>query len=118
MLSDDGKFFGVSLSPELKSQLDRLYPVALPIITEKAELAATRALGPKYGSAVGWGIALSEQIYKVGENLYNSTKSANDLRVAVQPLARANSQSHQLAPLSGSNDFLCLLQLTRASLRC
>ena len=106
MLSDDGKFFGVSLSPELKSQLDRLYPVALPIITEKAELAATRALGPKYGSAVGWGIALSEQIYKVGENLYNSTKSANDLRVAVQPLARANSQSHQLAPLSGSNEVI------------
>lgn len=108
MLSDDGKFFGINLSPELNKELHRLYPIALPIITEKVEAFAEKAAGTKYAkltSAVGWVTALSEQTYKVGENLWSSAKAANDLRVAVQPLQKMH-QLGVLGALSGSNEVI------------
>ncbi len=106
MMTDDGKFFGMNLSPELKKSIDSAYPVILPMITQKGEELATKLVGEgKAASMVGWGIALSEQIYRIGDNLYKSTKSANDLRVAVAPLQKLHPNGN-LGALSSRNEVI------------
>jgi len=111
-LSEDGRFFGVKLAPELAEKARQLYPTALTYLTDKGEDVVTKALKTnfggkyaKYGSLAGYAIALSSQIYQTGENVYDSVKALNDLRVAVHPLKSAG-HAKGAAPLSSNNEVV------------
>lgn len=103
MLSDEGKFFGVNLDSETRKKIGDLYPLILPTIVQKGEELVNR-WNPKFGNAVGWALALGNQALQVGDNIYKSIKSSNDLRVAVQPLNKVAASS--TSALSGNNEVI------------
>jgi hypothetical protein len=123
-ISDDGRFLGMKLSPQVASQLSTFYPALLTWASKKGENIAipraekfaekmlgktgaeARHFGSKTGDVVGYGIILSNQIFNVGRTIYDSVQSLNDLRVAVKPLAKSSGKLSQVAPLSGDNEVV------------
>ncbi|MCE2926460.1 MAG: hypothetical protein LW823_02270 [Rickettsiales bacterium] len=123
VISNDGRFLGVKLSQEMASQLRTFYPALLdwarrqgekitaPTATKfaKSVLGATEHEATKFAgkttNAVGYGIILSNQLFDVGGNVYDSVNSLNDLRQAVKPLHGAGAGS-QVSPLSGDNEVV------------
>lgn len=121
LLSNDGRFLGMQLSPDMASDFRKFYAVGLdwarrkgeqlgiPLAKKIATALGTEAhkadrIAGKAGDAVGYGIIFSNQLLGVGRNIYDSTKCLNDLRVAVQPLTKAGSGD--VSPLSGGNEVV------------
>lgn len=122
-ISKDGRFLGIKLSQEMASQLRQFYPALLDwgrrkgeeITTPAAKKFATKILGAteeraihfagKTSNIVGYSVILSNQLFDIGSNVYDSTQSLNELRQAVKPLSRTGAAS-SVAPLSGDNEVV------------
>lgn len=123
LISEDGRFFGMKLSKDTASDLRKAYPMFLDYLRKKVEqqgvpLAESFAksflghnpqqalhFGAKARNVLGYGTILSEQIFNVGRNVYDSAHSLNELRVAVHPLSRTEGGA-STAPLSGNNEVV------------
>lgn len=122
LLSNDGRFLGMKLSEDMASDFRKFYSIGLDWARRKGEQLGIPlakkiaiALGSdkqkahriagKAGDAIGYGIIFSNQLAGIGRNIYDSTRCLNELRVAVQPLAKAGS--NDVAPLSGNNEVVC-----------
>jgi len=106
MVSEDGRFFGVKLAPEMATKARELFPIALTYLTEKGEDIVAKKWGPGAGNVAGLGIALSQQIYQTGENIYGSLRSLHDLKVSVHPLEKAAGHNKSTSALSGNNEVV------------
>jgi hypothetical protein len=120
LLSEDGRFFGIKLSPEMASQLDTFYNQFLDYTRRKAEqlvvpiatgiaskftknTATARRIGDFTGDVVGYSTILSKQLLNTGRNAYDSLWALNELRMAVAPLSKSSGST---APLSGNNEVV------------
>ncbi|MDX1974474.1 MAG: hypothetical protein SFT92_02235 [Rickettsiales bacterium] len=120
-LSDDGRFLGIKLSPDMAEKMRSFYPIALSWLRRKGEQIAmplsekfakevlkkgpeeAAHLSGKVGNVVGYSIILSSQLYDLGNNVYTSTKLLNELRSAVAPLHKTTPNA---SPLSGNNEVI------------
>jgi hypothetical protein len=124
-LSDDGRFLGMKLSAGLASDFRRFYPVVLewarvkgqhigvPLaekfaknVLKKTSEKDIQRFGSRTGNVIGYSIVLSNQILDIGRNIYDSTQSLNDLRIAVKPLAKSGASEGGVMPLSGDNEVV------------
>jgi hypothetical protein len=123
-LSKDGRFLGIALSENLASDFRKFYPMVLgwvrragqrlgvPVAEKFAESVlnkkgpAVQKFGNTAGNVIGYSIILSNQILDIGSNIYDSTKSINGLRQAVQPLAKVGGAASTVSPLSGDNEVV------------
>jgi hypothetical protein len=121
-VSDDGRFFGIKLSPELASSLNAVrgglldwarrkgehYGVPLAEKIAKglgAEEAKAKHISGHAGDVIGYSIIFSSEILSIGRHIRDATKMLNDLRAAVRPISRSGDKQ-SVAPLSGDNEVV------------
>ncbi len=109
LMGDERNFFGFKLSPGMAGAADSLFSISLPtlyrFLEDKSENIATsfakkylthldssaaKLFGHKVGSAVGWATIFAKQIDDAVSIGGSTISSLNELRLAVEPIARAN----------------------------
>ncbi len=120
LISDDGRFFGVNLSPEMATEFRRFYPAALDWLRRKVEHGITplakniarrfvdsdhkaAGIAGKVVDAAGYATIFAEQGFNSGRIIYDSLHSLNDLKNAVKPLYHSSGSA---APISGNNEVV------------
>jgi len=123
VLSEDGRFLGIKLPDETAKQL-RLFSggfldwarkkaevIGIPLAEKIAKSFGAGELHAKHvggtvGDIIGYGVIFSDQIAGIWQNLYSSTQKLNELRLAVQPLAKSGGVATSTSPLSGDNEVV------------
>lgn len=105
VLSEDGRFLGMKMTPEMLEKARWMYSTGLPIASEWVERFATKHFNSKVGNAAAFGVIFADQIIEFFHNTYSSAQSLNNLRLAVKPLSNTVGAAHT-APLSGTNEVV------------
>ncbi len=120
LMSKDGRFLGIKLSPELASQMNFFFNTSLDWVRKKAEkhgVPVVEKFATKFvdfkpaeltkfrdraATTIGYGVILSNQLASIGTNIYASMHSLSELRSAVRPLENSAGG----AALSGNNEVV------------
>ena len=124
LISEDGRFLGIKVSPSTASTLNVASGVLLDWASKKADQLGIKAgergaklfgvkdaskirnIGGKTGNIAAYGIILGEPIANVGSIIYDTARELHSLNTAVRPLVRIGGDGSHVAPLSGSNEVI------------